>query len=80
MPDREFSQVQTAGKVGLDGTLNLTLINGCEPNLGDIFPVMTCASATGLFAVIKGLGIGNGKRFAPSYGTTGLTLTVLPSP
>ena len=79
-PGTEFSQIKTTGKVGLDGTLNLTRINGYDPNLGDTFLIMTYASATGQFAVINGLDIGHGKRFAPNYGATDLTLTVLPSP
>ena len=78
-PGTEFSQVTTTGAVGLDGTLNLTRINGYEPNLGDTFAIMTYPSATGQFSRINGLEIGNGKRFDLSYGATGLTLTVVPS-
>jgi hypothetical protein len=79
-PGTEFSQVKTTDGAGLDGTLNLILLNGYEPNLGDTFLIMTYPSATGRFATINGLDIGNGKRFDLSYGATGLTLTVVPIP
>src|SRR2546430_13568661 len=45
----------------LDGTINLRLINGYVPNLGDTFDVLTYGSRIGSFTTITGLSIGGGK-------------------
>ena len=39
----------------LGGALDIVLINGYRPNLGDTFSVLTCGSRTGTFATINGL-------------------------
>ena len=63
----------------LDGMLNLALVNGFSPALGNSFPVLTFGSRTGQFATINGLAIGNGKQFSPAYSATNLTLIRLSS-
>jgi len=40
--------------------------------------VITFASGTGTFSSVTGLAIGNGKRFQINYGTTKVTLVVVP--
>jgi hypothetical protein len=75
-----YDQVAVSGAATLDGTLNVSLIDGFEPSFGDAFVVLTCATRTNTFAVINGLSIGNGKQFQPVYTTTNLTLQVISSP
>lgn len=38
------------------------------------------SSCAGTFTTINGLDLGGGLQFEPSYGATGLTLTVVASP
>ena len=65
--------------------LNLALVDGFSPAIGNSFPVMTFGSRTGQFATINGLAIGNpfdfaqgisGKQFSAAYTATSLTLNV----
>ena len=56
--------------------LNLALVNGFSPAIGNSFPVLTFGSRTGQFATINGLALGNGKQFTPAYTATNLTLDV----
>jgi hypothetical protein len=60
--------------------LDIALINGYQPNLGDTFAVLTCGSRTGTFATVSGLVIGNGKQFQVNYGAQGVTLSVVAAP
>ena len=64
----------------LDGTLDISLEGGFEPNLGESFEIMTFASRVGTFAAENGLAIGNGKKFAISYGASNVTLEVVTDP
>ena len=54
--------------------LNLALVNGFSPAIGNSFQVLTFDSRTGQFATINGLALGNGKQFTPAYTATNLTL------
>jgi uncharacterized repeat protein (TIGR01451 family) len=76
----QFDQLNVTGAATLDGTLNISLINGFTPSLGQTFRVVGWGSRAGTFTTINGLDIGGGLRFEPSYGATGLTLTVVASP
>ena len=72
----QFGRLTTSGAATLDGMLNLALVDGFSPAIGNSFPVMTFGSRTGQFATINGLAIGNGKQFSPKYAATNLTLNV----
>ena len=63
-----------SGGATLDGTLNLALVNGFSPAIGNSFQVMTFGSRTGQFATINGTALGNGKQFSPAYSAANLTL------
>ena len=69
----QFDQLAVTGTATLDGTLNVDLIGGFTPSPGDTFQIMTYASSTGTFATING----HGATYNPTYGSTGLTLTVV---
>ncbi len=45
-----FDQLTISGQATLDGTLNVSLLNGFVPMSGDAFSLLTFASATGTFA------------------------------
>jgi hypothetical protein len=80
LPGTGFDQISVSNAAALGGALDISLINGYQPNLGDTFPVLTCGSRTGTFATISGLVIGNGKQFQVNYGAQGVTLSVVAAP
>ena len=72
----QFGRLTVTSPATLDGTLNLPLVNGFSPAIGNSFQVMTFGSLTGQFATINGTALGNGKQFSPAYSATNLTLNV----
>jgi uncharacterized repeat protein (TIGR01451 family) len=72
-----YDQLNVSGLATLAGTLNVSLINGFTPSLGQSFKVVGYGSRTGTFTTLTGLDLGGGLRLDPSYGATGLTLTVV---
>src|SRR5262249_38520270 len=70
----QFDRLSTSGVVALNGTLNVSLINGFSPAFGNSFQVLTFGSRTGDFATINGLDLGNGLRLVPFYDGVSLTL------
>jgi hypothetical protein len=75
-----YDQVQIGGAATLDGTLNVALIGGYVPQVGDTFLILTFNSATSTFATVNGLDLGNGLYLEPVYGDTGLTLVTMSQP
>jgi hypothetical protein len=73
----QFDKTVISGAATLAGTLNISLINSYEPNLGDTFQVMTFASHTGDFATVTGTSIAPGKFFQETIGPTSVTLVVV---
>ena len=62
--DEQIGGTPTSGQFGraaidqsaaLDGNFNLDLVNGYAPSGSQVYPVLTCASATGSFSQITGL-------------------------
>jgi hypothetical protein len=52
-----LGQLLVTGKATLDGSMNLSIINGFLPVLGDLFKVVTFASATGTIAKYNGVNL-----------------------
>jgi len=62
--DNGYDQINVAGQAQLDGTLEISLINGFEPSAGDTFDFLTFDSVEGKFAEGEGLyGFGDGTLF-----------------
>lgn len=53
-PGTQYDQLVVGGNASLTGTLDLTSINGFDPQLGDQFQILTCGSQTGQFSQING--------------------------
>jgi len=76
----EYDQLIVTGDVSLDGTLDISLINGFMPTYNDEFRVLGVLSQgvrSGQFGTITGASIDNTMTLAPIYdhnGTVGLTL------
>src|SRR5262249_18207717 len=59
----------------LDGTLNVSLINGFSPTPPQSFQILTFGSRTGDFATKNGLDLGGGKYLVAAHSASDLTLT-----
>ena len=51
----QFGQLVATGSASLGGNLNISVVNGFNPTLGQDYPVLSYASVTGAFAKISGL-------------------------
>jgi hypothetical protein len=69
----QYDRLVISGSATLDGTLNVSLINGFLPAAADSFRVLTYGSLTGQFATINGLNSG-GAPLNAQYNPTNLTL------
>ena len=76
----QYDRLATSGAATLAGTLDIVLINGFDPNVGDTFTIMTFGSRTGDFNNVNGLVIGGGKVFQKTVSATDVTLVVAIAP
>jgi hypothetical protein len=78
----QYSQLKVGGLATLDGTLDVSLVNGFTPAANDTFQVLTFGSRIGDFALKSGLDLGNHRVLTPTFNPTNLTLqceiTVVP--
>ena len=73
----EYTQLIASQRATLGGTLEVLLVDGFVPNIGDRFEVMTFGERVGQFATVNGLEIGGGKRLRIIYGETSVVLEVV---
>ncbi len=73
-----FDFVSVAGIATLGGTLDISLIDGFVPTLGDTFEILTAGSVSGQFDV-EMLPSSGGLFWNVNYGTTNVVLEVLSS-
>jgi hypothetical protein len=77
----EYDQLQVSGAVALGGTLNISLINGFRPAVGDVFPIILPGSFTGAFSSINTTGFtGQVNYSAGAISITILTVSGTPTP
>ena len=79
-PNQEHDQVNISNRAVLDGILNITLIDGFSPSLGDTFEIMTFGTRIGEFDTVAGTELSNGLYFGLDYGAERLVLTAIPEP
>jgi hypothetical protein len=72
----QYSQLAVANGVSLAGTLNLKLINGFVPAIGNTFTILTGSAISNKFTTVNGQIINSGECFQVTYGGTSVTLTV----
>lgn len=67
-----YDQLKVTGTANLGGTLDVTLINGFKPTLGDVYTLVTGSSINGTFSKVTITGF----TAQVDYSTNGVTLTV----
>jgi hypothetical protein len=72
-----YDRLTVGGSVTLDGTLELLLVSGFSPVVGDAFAVLPYTSSAGTFGLVLGQAIGSDRAFSLDYGLDGLTLEVI---
>ncbi len=75
----QYSELAVSGAATLGGTVNVGLIGGFQPALGNTFEPLTFASYTGNFGFYNGIVLGNRLLLDPALDPTNLTLTVQPA-
>jgi hypothetical protein len=75
-PGDEYDQLSVSGRVNLAGTLDVILVNGFTPQIGDAFTILTFGSRAGDFQTYRGLQLA-GQHFDPRFDATDLMLVVL---
>ncbi|HWN93747.1 MAG TPA: hypothetical protein VNT99_01830 [Methylomirabilota bacterium] len=71
----EYDQLVVNGTATLGGTLNVSLINGFQPAVGDVFNIIAPSAFSGAFATINTVGFNS----TITYSSGGITLTVISS-
>ena len=72
--DGGYDQINVTGLASLGGTLEIQLINGFIPTIGDTFQILNYESVSGQFNTINGLDLGGGVYLVPVQGPSGLEL------
>ncbi len=75
----QYGQLAVSGTAALGGTVNVSIINGFQPALGNTFQPLTFASSTANFGFYNGIVLGNRLILDPALNPTNLTLTVQPA-
>ena len=78
-PGSGYDQIQSTGTIELDGTLEIALINGFTPTLGQKFNLFTYATQSGDFTTYMGMGVGSHLGLRGSLSANGLQLSARPS-
>ena len=78
-PGTLYDQLVVSGTAALDGTLDVTLLNGFTVQVGDRFVLMTFADETGKFSTLNLPALTAGDRWLLSYNANNLTLSVAPN-
>src|SRR5207248_11134564 len=69
-----FDTLAITGTATLAGTLNLSLINGFVPSVGNTFQIITVASITGTFDTVLGADAAPSLLLAPQYNAANVTV------
>jgi len=76
----QYSQLAVTNGASLNGTLNIKVVGGFVPAVGNVFTILTTSARSGTFAHVNGLSINSTEHFAIAYNATNVTLTVASGP
>jgi hypothetical protein len=74
----QYSQLAVGNGVSLNGTLNIKVISGFIPAIGNTFIILTGNPVSGKFTTVNGTTISTGGHFSVTYNPSNVTLTVVP--
>lgn len=72
----QYGHLAVSNGASLGGTLNVTLINGFVPAVGDAFSILTGSAISGKFSTVHLPSLA-GAHFAIAYNSSSVTLTVV---
>ncbi|MBN2296420.1 MAG: autotransporter-associated beta strand repeat-containing protein [Pirellulales bacterium] len=75
-PGSEYDVLHATGSIDLDGTLEMSLINGFTPSIGNTFTIMTFDSVSGEFDTYQNMLLGNGLFLEPTFTPSTMVLIV----
>jgi hypothetical protein len=75
-PGTKYDQLNVTGAATLNGTLNLSLINGFVPTVGSTFEILNASSVSGTFSTVNGTKINASEHFVVACDTTDCDVTV----
>ena len=76
-PGLAFDRLDVSGSANLDGTLDISLINGFEPLLGQEYEIVTANSCNGIFDTVNIPLVDGSPAFSVSYEADRVVLTAL---
>ncbi len=76
----DYDQLMITGNAVLDGTLDVALVNGFLPKLGDTFFLLTYGDESGTFSMIDLPSLPSGEMWDYAYESTDFKLWVAPVP
>jgi hypothetical protein len=76
----KYDQLKVNSSASLSGTLNVSLVNGFTPAVGQTFDILNANSLSGVFGTVNGLSINSSEHFSISYTGTEAILTVVSGP
>jgi hypothetical protein len=75
-----FGDLAVTNGVQLAGTLNISLISGFVPAIGDSFTILSGSAVSGTFGTVNGTSINSSEHFQVNYSSNAVTLTVVAGP
>jgi hypothetical protein len=76
----KYDQLNIASSAKLNGTLNLSRINGFVPAIGTTFEILNAGAVSGSFSTVNGTHINGSEHFVVSCDTTDCDVTVASGP
>jgi hypothetical protein len=73
----QYDQLNVTGTANVNGTVNLSLINGFVPTIGTTFDILTGSSVAGNFSTVNGMHINGSEHFAVACDPTDCDVTVM---
>src|SRR6185503_17057384 len=73
----DYDHLVVSGAATIDGTLNVTLVNGFTPSIGDVFTIVQAASRTGTFTGGLNLPTVVGAIWLPTLSGTSVQLSLV---
>lgn len=75
-----FSRLSILGIADIAGELNISLIGGFVPDIGDSFEILNASACYGNFSLVNTAGLPDGMFFDIDYTNTNIVLEVVPEP